>query len=266
MKYRTTGQTDIADYKMSVFVYGESGSGKTWFCNTFPKPLFIVTEDGLTNLELNKIERPVWEVETFNDLLSAVADAKSGAHGANEAETLCLDSLSEVTPFIIRSVLSETSKSKMDRNTWGVAADKLRMFVSNFVELRKHGFHIVMTAHSVLIQDDAAGQVFGLPDTIGKFAQAISGHFDIFLYLKSDLKWDIKTAANVPTWEAHTIRNGVYPAKDRTGRLAVCEPNDFSALSEKIYNTTPEIGVPGEGPITGSGQVSLVGVLQTGGQ
>ncbi len=59
MAIRLTTTTESVEY-VKCLIYGESGVGKTWLCQTAPKPVIISAEKGL--LTLKHVNIPVIEM------------------------------------------------------------------------------------------------------------------------------------------------------------------------------------------------------------
>jgi hypothetical protein len=237
LQINVTGHRDISTIKLTHLTYGPAGSGKTWLGYTYPKHLFVCTEEGLLNFELNKKEVPFIAVPDYNALIQVLPTIIGTG---NQYQSIILDSLTEVTTIVADQARREASKSitaKMDRNTWGIAVDKLRIFVRELLSL-KVTHNIVVIARSVVEKDEVLGDIVAMPDTIGKFAQSISGYFDLFTYQEAATQWQNGVAS--AKWNMHTVQFGRFPAKDRTGRLLALEPNDYSVFSPKIYGQQEE--------------------------
>jgi hypothetical protein len=231
--YGNTGDIKVEDLNMRWFVYGEPGSGKTFLGGTMPSSFFVwlPTETGKNALAMMGRRVNYAIVETEPDIRGLFADIANGKIAAAN-RSIVFDSLTDLTDLIIKQVLLETGKIRMDRNTWGVAVDHLRMIVTEFNSLVKTK-HILMIAKSTIIKDEVRGDVFGVPDTIGKFAHAVGGLYDEVFYAEQFVA--PQGGKKKKFFQLHTVKfMEKFPAKDSSGKLDVIEPNDFSIIYKKI--------------------------------
>jgi hypothetical protein len=76
-----------------ILIHGGAGIGKTTFGAGAPKPVFILTEDGLGVQQVAHFPR----ARTFDDIMSALSALYTDKHGF---ETLVVDSLDWLEPLI----------------------------------------------------------------------------------------------------------------------------------------------------------------------
>src|SRR3712207_4851840 len=76
-----------------ILLYGPEKAGKTPLASEFPKPVFLQTEDGVGNLELDTFGK----LTSFNDVMGALGALYDEAHGF---ETVVLDSISALQSLI----------------------------------------------------------------------------------------------------------------------------------------------------------------------
>ncbi len=224
----------ISATKFTTLIYGASGSGKTTFCTTMPKPYLILTERIPQSFEAEKRGVPYVKVETFEEFMS-VLDEVVARKRAPDAESICIDSLTEMTPLITNYLLRKHNKERMTLELWGIAVDHLRNSIRRFLsEVSKRAYACV-TALQAVDKDEHTGEVLGGVDTIGKFAGQVPAFFDMFLYTRSESVWNPAVQKNEPAFKMTGTKYQRFPAKDGLGFLAIEEPNDFGKLLEK-YN------------------------------
>lgn len=223
---------------IAVLVYGEGGSGKTWFASTFPKPLFLATEDGLVGLALSGKEIDYVRIEKFIELKEFVNELHTNTAYQKQYKTIVLDSLTALTPFVVDYVLSITGKPKPTIQDWGMVVDELRKLIINLTSL-KYLYNIVVTARTEVDKDENTGVILAGPDTVGKFTREVDANFDVFLYS------DCSVTNNKANWLVYSKKYMVYPAKDRLGRFNITEPNDYNAIKSKLkINSTSKDSSP----------------------
>lgn len=217
---------------LKFLLYGAPRSGKTWFIGTMEDPYIICLDKGLIGLQLAGKTPRGCTVDTFEDLEEVIAEIAGGVR-AKDASAIALDHLSAVSDLVTNYVKRRASKSTMDRSTWGIAADHVRMFVNSFVDIADiQNKHVCMTAHQKIEKNDVIGSVLGTPDTIGKFAMSVGGLFDLYLYCMQEVVW--KDGDEKVEWKVRTANFEAFTAGDRTGVLDVNEPNDFPTIYKKI--------------------------------
>lgn len=69
-----------------IVLYGTEGIGKSTFASQAPAPIFVPTEDGLSEIDCERF--PV--AKTFDDVLAALADLETERH---DYQTVAIDSL-----------------------------------------------------------------------------------------------------------------------------------------------------------------------------
>jgi hypothetical protein len=223
------------DIKLGLLVYGRPGSGKTFFGASCPKPYFLFHEkweDGLLYYKLRGADVPYASFETLFDLMTLIEQIKRGQK-AKDRETIVLDGWDRLTEPIIEQTLMETSKQRMDRNTWGIAVDHLREAMKMFLDIRKT-HHVVILGGDTIEKNENTEVIYGLPETIGKFRMAIGGLFDFYFYAVQTSTF--KDGKPVNDFHLHTVDYLDFGAKDRSGFLDSKEPNSFPHIFGKIVD------------------------------
>lgn len=221
---------DLAKAKLKILVYGPWGSGKTWFLGTSPKPHFLCTEEGLIGLRVAGIKGGYSTFTDYNDYLRALGDLELGKVGG-EFETICLDGLSELGFLIYKRVKEITGQTVLRIQDWGLVTDMTRMCMNQLMSLGKK-YHILATAREDTRDDQDTKQKFWGPDILGAYRKAGPGAFDMVLYAKQEVVYE--SGKQVAKYTLSTIKDGSFPAKDRTGTLNIQEPNSFPIIWEKF--------------------------------
>ena len=203
---------------IKCLVYGESGMGKTVLCSTTPNPIIISAEAGLMSLSGKDI--PVIEVHTIQD----VQEAYEYVEGS-EYETVCLDSISEIAEVILEE---EKKLVKDGRKAYAKLADAMIPFIRNFRDLE--GKHVYFTAKQRRLEDKNSGIVSYVPSLPGRLLpDNIEYFFDIVMCMRvgEDDEGDKYRYLM-------TQPDGIYKAKDRSGKLDVIERPDLGLIFNKI--------------------------------
>jgi hypothetical protein len=234
-----TRDMNSTNIKLNIFVYGGFGSGKTWFCGTMPKPYIICTERLPQGLGLAGVNAQYAKCENFAEVLRVLDEICAGRR-AQDCESICLDSLSDLTPLIMQFVMEMGGQKKtaMTQPMWGTAVDYLRNICRRLAnDVPKLGKHVCVTARACIVQDEISKAVFGVPETIGKFAYMAPAIFDLALYAEQTVSYVAGVAR--PKFVVHTIEHNSFKAKDGLGVLAAEEPNDFRVIFEKVRLKKP---------------------------
>lgn len=214
--------------KITALYYGEPGSGKTHLISTAPKPYAVISERQPNTLLCTGKDIPYVIAETWEDVQLVTEEIVMGTRATN-AETIALDSVTDLSPLVVDYVLRTQGKKKMDIACWGLATDYLRSLIWRYTHQINKTKHVIATARATIEKDDISGQISGWPDTIGKFRQALAAHFDLSFYCEQGFDYVTKQAA----FEVHSIAKGYYKAK---GGLKITDPvmpNDFSLLTAR---------------------------------
>jgi len=206
---------------VKMLCYGESGIGKTSLCGTAPRPIIISAEKGL--LSLADMDIPVIEVKN----LSEVREAYKYLQSADEYDTVCIDSLSELAETLLAEFKKET---KDPRQAYGRMGDEMAEIVRKFRDLpNKHVFFICKQQRT---QDEFTGKISYTPLMPGKaFAVNLPYFFDIVGCLrvgKKD-KAEFRYIQTQPSMQ--------YEAKDRSSKLDASEKPDLTYIFNKIKGT-----------------------------
>ena len=216
---------------VKVIVYGKAGMGKTTLCATCPAPVVLSAEAGL--LSLARYNIPFIEITSISDLRDAYVWAKS-SHEAQQFQTLCLDSVSEIGERVLSHYMNLT---KDGRKAYGEMIVETTKVIKEFRDLPR--WNIYMTAKQERIKNEATGALLNGPMMPGnKMAQAVPYFPDELFQL------DVEGFGPNAYRYLRTQPDLVNDAKDRSGVLAPMEPPDIGFIFEKIrahgqldYNT-----------------------------
>jgi hypothetical protein len=134
---------------MRVLVYGTEGIGKTTFASCAPRPIFIASEDGTSELDVSRFPGP----QTWQDVLDAVEELTTGAH---DYQTLVVDTLDWLEPLAWAHVVSEARNPKIQSiedfgygKGYAAALDVWRVFLASLERLRAtRAMHVILLAHA----------------------------------------------------------------------------------------------------------------------
>lgn len=119
---------------LSIAVYGRSGTGKTTFAGTAPKPLLIldVNDRGTISVK-GQPETYVLSIEKWEDFEEAYWYLKSGNH---DFQSVAIDTLTQLQDLAIRQVVGQDSADMViSRRAWGAVSALMKTWILNFRDL-----------------------------------------------------------------------------------------------------------------------------------
>jgi phage nucleotide-binding protein len=206
---------------VKLLVYGQAGAGKTSLIPTLPAPIVLSAEGGL--LSIAGADVPYIEIASMGDLMEAYKWLSESAE-ATQFQSVALDSISEVAEVVLNA---EKKASKDPRQAYGAMQEQMADIIRAFRDLP--GRHVYMSAKLEKTQDEM-GRVLYSPSMPGnKTGQQLPYFFDEVLALR------VERDAEGNTQRALMCdSDGLWLAKDRSGKLETWEAPDLGAIIAKI--------------------------------
>lgn len=211
---------DLAKNGVKLLVYGQAGAGKTSLIKTLPNPLVLSAEAGL--LSIQDADLAYIEIKTIEDLREAYSYIMS-EEGAG-FESIALDSISEIAEVILNA---EKKIAKDPRQAYGAMQEQVSDLIRAFRDIP--GKHVYMSA-KLEKSTDEMGRILYAPSMPGnKTGQQLPYFFDEVLALRveRDAEGNVQRALMCDS-------DGLWQAKDRSGKLTAWEAPDLGAIVEKI--------------------------------
>ena len=206
---------------VKLLVYGQAGAGKTSLIPTLPKPVILSAEGGL--LSIADTNLPFIEITSMQELQEAYKWLTSSAE-AGEFQSVALDSISEIAEVVLNA---EKKINKDPRAAYGAMQEQMADVIRAFRDLP--GKHVYMSAKLEKTQDEM-GRVLYAPSMPGnKTGQSLPYFFDEVLALRVE-----KDAEGFTRRALMTDGDGLWLAKDRSGKLEVWEDADLGEIIKKI--------------------------------
>jgi len=216
---KTTGS--LAANGVKVLVYGQAGAGKTSLIKTLPQPIVLSAEGGL--LSIQDADLPFIEITSMTELQEAYTWLTSSDE-AKAYKSVALDSISEIAEVCLNT---EKKATKDPRQAYGAMQEQMANIIRAFRDLP--GRHVYMSAKLEKTQDEM-GRVLYSPSMPGnKTGQALPYFFDEVLALRVEKDGDGNTQRALMC-----DSDGLWLAKDRSGKLDAWEAPDLSAVIAKI--------------------------------
>jgi hypothetical protein len=175
-----------------VFLFGDTGSGKTTAAATFPSPFFILPKNEASILTLRGKAIPYVEVASTSEMDEAltllersVAKAKAlrdrgdeeGAHAAFPIRTVVVESLTHYCDLVVEEF--SDSAGKMNQAQWGKVSVHLR---NMHTRLRNLPVHAVFTSLATVKENDVTNAISGGPLMVGSMAYKLPAACDVIGY------------------------------------------------------------------------------------
>jgi len=236
INWSTTSQVNLRA-GVKVLAYSESGMGKTTLCATAPRPLIISAESGLLSLRKQNLEKlygvgnneitydipviAVTNVTDVNDALQWILFAKEASY----FDTICMDSASEIAEVILNNAKRQV---KDPRQAYGELIEKMETTIRAFRDIPEK--HVYISAKSEWAKDEMTGVVKNGPSMPGsKLGQKLPYFFDEVLALRVE-----KDQEGIAQRALMCDSDGIWQAKDRSGKLDTWEAPDLGAIIRKI--------------------------------
>ena len=220
IQLKKTGSLSDGGGGVKTLVYGAAGAGKTTLIRTLPNPIVLSAEGGL--LSIQDADLPYIEIGSMDDLREAWVWLGT-AEGA-QYHSVALDSISEIAEVCLNA---EKKATKDPRQAYGAMQEQMADIIRAFRDLP--GRHVLMTAKLEKSQDEM-GRILYAPSMPGnKTGQSLPYFFDEVLALRVE-----RDGEGVTQRALMCDSDGLWLAKDRSGKLDAWEAPDLGAIINKI--------------------------------
>jgi len=219
IKLRST--SDVYENGVNFLCYGHAGSGKTSLIKTLPNPVIISAEGGL--LSIQDANLPFIEVNDMDSLREAYTWVKESDE-AKQFESVAIDSISEVAEVVLAH---EKRVNKDGRAAYGEMQVQVIEIMRAFRDLQ--GKNVYFSAKCEKAQDETGRMLYSPSMPGSKLAQQIPYLVDEVFALRVE-----KDSEGVTQRALMCDSDGLWLAKDRSGKLAAWEAPDLGAIIAKI--------------------------------
>ena len=211
----------LAASGVKILVYGAAGSGKTSLIATLPNPIVLSAEGGLLSIIDSNL--PYLEITSMSDLMEAYEWLTTHEDGLSY-NSIALDSISEIAEVVLNH---EKKATKDPRAAYGAMQEQMADLIRAFRDIPNR--HIYMSA-KLEKSTDEMGRILYAPSMPGnKTGQSLPYFFDEVLALRIE-----KDAEGIAQRALMCESDGLWLAKDRSGKLENYEKPDLGVLIKKI--------------------------------
>ena len=205
---------------IKMLAYGQAGSGKTSLIPTLPAPVILSAEGGLLSIAHKEI--PFLEISDM-DALREAYKWLAESDEAKQFASVAIDSISEIAEVCLGK---EKAIAKDPRAAYGEMQTTMAEIIRSFRDLPQH---ILMTAKLEKAQDEMGRMLYSPSMPGNKTGQSLPYYFDIVAALRVE-----KDAEGVTQRAMMLESDGLWQAKDRSGKLSVWEAPDLGEIIKKI--------------------------------
>jgi len=211
---------------INLLLYGDSGTGKTWFAGTAPKPLILDFDGGIITLRDKDIPYiPREEMATWKKALKVIDEAME----SKEFKTIVIDSFTILSAICMEYVLKENGIDTPRIQDYGQQIRLLQGLIDTLTSSYPE-MNLIVVCHAEPVQDDF-GKIDIRPLVVGKFSSRISLFFDEVYYATVAKKGMGSKARE--EFVLKTKKGSNFIAKSRLNLPAEL-PNDWSAIEKAL--------------------------------
>jgi len=214
---------DITKLKLKVMVYGKSGTGKTTFATTFPKPYIFDFDNGMLSQRGKDIPYDVYGKEDWLKFESKLSEFEKDC----PFETLVIDSVTTMEEYLLDHLIELTRKPRPTQLEWGQLVLDL---ADVFLRINKFKVNVLVVAHEEMVQDGLTGEVITRPLIYGKKLPVQLPLFFDEIY-RAQTSRDDKGKS---VYQILTTADTRYIAKSRLACLEPVEVPDYKVIIGKV--------------------------------
>jgi phage nucleotide-binding protein len=135
---------------LAMLVYGRSGTGKTTFASSFPKPALLIDvrekgTDSIANVDgVDVIQLESWQ--DLEDIYWYISNEK-------KYKTVIIDQISSLQDMAMEKAMEDESKDAMSMRLWGTVSGLMKTWLMNYRDLIDQGINVCFIAHDRLSKE-----------------------------------------------------------------------------------------------------------------
>lgn len=221
MAIKLMSTSDISLNGIKLLVYGIAGAGKTSLIKTLPNPVVFSAEGGLLSIADKQI--PYVNISNMAQLLDAYQWVTESEE-AKQFDSIALDSISEIGEVVLNY---EKKQTKDPRQAYGALSEQMGDLIRSFRDIKGKNVYFSAKMEKAI---DELGKSYYYPSLPGnKTSQSLPYFFDEVLALRVEKGEDNQTHRMLMC-----DSDGLWCAKDRSGKLDAWEAPDLGAIIKKI--------------------------------
>jgi|TARA_R110000823_G_scaffold188030_1_gene320171 hypothetical protein len=215
---------DIKDPKVDALVYGRAGTGKTLLGSTFPKPIFVDTDNGLLSLRKKDVSFISCHRSDGAVWWNSIREATKLAIASKDHDSIVIDSFPLVCEAMLLSICSQNRKSKPTFDEWVALWNGTQEYIAMVRASPKNSLFICGEQFE---RDENSGKVWCLPALQGQARTKVDHLFDEIYHAEAAM------ASGKPAKYSLLIRpDGISTAKSR----ALPATSDINSIEPHFMN------------------------------
>jgi len=218
--------------RFTALVIGDAGIGKTSLVRTIPddeKVCVLSAESGLLSVkdlvQSGKIQG--FEITSFQDMREAYQHLLTDDEAQKTFQWIFIDSLTEISSRCVEAMKAKYPSGADSFKLWGDYNDLLTTLIKGFRDL--HQYSVVFSCLPSVEKDEANRRFVGPAVSGASLKERLTSYFDEVFFMtsqKTDEGQEYRCFITQPYLR--------YPAKDRSGKLALIEKPDLANIKRKI--------------------------------
>ena len=218
---------------LKVLVYGDSGTGKTTFAGSFPRPFFFDFDGGMMSLRGKDIEYESYDV-TDPDQSKQFEKDQQTVLKRDDIDTLVYDSVSSLSLLYQATLLKLNNKTEMDLKEYGRLSRYFEKFFAA-VTSPHLGKNVVCICHESRVETESGALKKVEPLVLGKMSAKVSMFFDEVYYLTAAAPKQVGNQLKSATRILSARPSRTHTAKSRIhGDLFTIEQPTYAALMKGV--------------------------------
>ncbi len=191
--------TNVKPDVRKILLIGNSGTGKTHFIGTMPKPIYLFSFDkgyttlaGMSGIKVGVcMDEDRYKPHAYTDFRAKFDKLRAGEKykwpdGREEPyKTIAFDSMSFLSTLLFdhEQRINNTVDKASGYGVWGIVKSKLNDIVSQAIIISEY---VVATALVKPEKDEITGELFFLPEMAGSMRDSVDAWFDAVFYMSVD--------------------------------------------------------------------------------
>ena len=229
--------------RFNALIVGASGIGKTSLLRTIPETdrvIVLSAEAGLLCVRDLVREGKVegFEILDFTDMRDAYQLLVHDRDDQERYQWVFIDSLSEIAERCVEAMKQKYPNKSDSFNLWGDYTDYMTALVKKFRDL--HPYNVIFTCLPQVETDENNRRFYAPAISGSQLKNRLTSYFDEVFFMTTQ-KADDGMESRIFITQPYER----YPAKDRSGKLALIERPDLGYIATKIFDLNEKEGKNG---------------------